>query len=147
MPWRAGRVTVARMTPAKRRYLLRVTAAMAVYIVSIFAADYLIESRMVAGPLALGLALLPGLAMVAFFWAIGMYVLELEDEFMRMLLSRQMMIATGFTLSAASIWGMLEQFTFVGHLDAYMWVVVWAVGMLIGGVSNRITHGTFGDCW
>ena len=138
---------MARMSPVKRRYLLRVAAAMAVYLVSIFAADYLIEVRMVSGPLAFGLALLPGLAMVAFFWAIGMYVLELEDEFMRMLLARQMLIATGFTLSIASVWGMLEQFGFVANVDAYMWVVVWSVGLLIGAAANRITHGTWGDCW
>ena len=138
---------MTRMTPAKRRYLLRVAASMAVYLIGIFAADYLIGDRMVSGPLALGLALLPGLAMAAFFWAVGLYVLELEDEFLRMLLARQTLIATGFTLSAASVWGMLEQFLFVSHLDAYMWVVVWAIGLLFGAVSNRVTHGTWGECW
>lgn len=134
------------MTPASRRYLIRVAAAMAVYLVSLFAADHLIEDLEVSGPLAWALAAVPGLATAALFWAVGMFILETKDEFLRMLLVRQQLIATGFAMSVACVWGFLEEFQLVGHVEAFWIVVLWAVGQPVGMIFNRITHGTAGEC-
>jgi len=56
-------------------------------------------------------------------------------------------IAAGFAMSMASIWGFLESFALVGHLNAYLIVVAWALGQALGAASNRLTHGTWGACW
>lgn len=137
---------MARPTPASRRYLIRVAAAMAVYLVSLFAADYLIEDLEVSGPLAWVLAVIPGLATAALFWAVGMFIVETRDEFLRMLMVRQQLIATGFAMSVACVWGFLEEFHLVGHVEAFWIVVLWAVGQPIGMIFNRATHGTSGEC-
>jgi hypothetical protein len=131
----------------KRRYQRRVAAAVAVYLVSLFGANYLIGERQVSGALAWGIALLPGLAVAGLFYAIGMLIVEQKDEFQRMLLVRLNLIAAGFAMSMASIWGFLESFALVGHLNAYLIVVAWALGQALGAASNRLTHGTWGACW
>ena len=131
----------------RRRYFLRVGISMAVYVVSLLAADYLIEDMQIGGATAYALALVPGLAVVGMFYAMGRFMLELTDEFMRMLAVRQQMIAAGFALSVAVVWGFLEEFLLVPHAEAYWIVVVWALGTFVGALSNRITHGSWGECW
>lgn len=138
---------MAQPLSVKRRYQMRVGISMAVYLVSLFGANNLIEDREVAGPLAWALALLPGLAVAGLFYAIGMLIIEQKDEFQRMLLVRLNLIAAGFALSIASVWGFLESFGLVEHANAILIVILWAVGQLLGALSNRITHGTWGACW
>jgi hypothetical protein len=138
---------MARMTVPVRRYMWRITAAMAVYIVGLFSANYLIDSELVSGPLAWAAALVPGLAVASVFYAVGMLILEQTDEFIRMLLIRQNLIATGFAMSIVAVWGFLESFGFVTHVPGFLIIGLWAVGMAIGAVSNRITHGSWGQCW
>jgi hypothetical protein len=50
-------------------------------------------------------------------------------------------------MSVVVVWGVLEDFGLVGHAAGHLIVVVWAAGLLIGAVSNRITHGAWGTCW
>jgi hypothetical protein len=133
--------------PAARRYMVRITVAMTVYVASLIAANHLIENALVAGPLAWAVAVLPGLAIAGTFYAVGMFILEQKDEFIRMLLVRQNLIAMGFAMSVVVVWGFLEGFGFVEHVAGYLIVIWWAVGLLIGAVSNRITHGSWGQCW
>ena len=133
--------------PAARRYMVRITAAMAVYVAGLIGANYLIENELVAGPLAWAVAIVPGLAIAAVFYAVGMLILEQKDEFLRMLLVRQNLIATAFAMSIVVVWGFLEGFGLVGHVAGYLIVVLWAAGLFIGAVSNRITHGSWGQCW
>jgi hypothetical protein len=124
-----------------------VSIAMVVYDAGLLGAKYLIAQGGVSEPLAFALALVPGLAVVGLFYAVGMLIVEQTDEFLRMLLVRQNLIAIGFALSLASVWGFLEAFDLVPHIAAFYIVVVWAVGLLLGGAVNRVTHGTWGNCW
>jgi hypothetical protein len=142
----AARMSMA-MSPIKRRYLMRISASMALYLVSLIGAKTLIEGHLVSGFATWALALMPGLAVVGMFGAIGRLIVEQTDEFIRMLLVRQNLIAVGFALSVASVWGFLEEFGLVGHVAAYWIVVLWALGSLVGALANRVTHGTWGDCW
>lgn len=121
--------------------------SLTLYVVSLIGAKALIEGRLVSGPLVWALALLPGLAVAGMFYAMGMLIVEQTDEFLRMLLVRQNLIAVAFALSVASVWGFLEMFGLVGHVDAYLIVVLWAVGLALGALANRVTHGAWGDCW
>ncbi len=136
-----------KMQPPARRYMLRITASMVAYMVGLIGANYLLERELVSGPLAVGIALVPGLAIASVFYAVGMLILEQKDEFIRMLLVRQNLIATAFAMTVVVVWGFLEGFGFVGHVAGYLIVVWWAIGLLIGAVSNRITHGSWGQCW
>jgi hypothetical protein len=70
--------------------------------------------------------------------------LEEQDEFMRMLIIRQSLIASALALSCASIWGFLEAADLVMHIDAYWFAIVWFFGLAVGSVFNRIQFGTWG---
>jgi len=128
-----------------RRFLIRLAGSAIVLGLSIVTARYLIGQGLVGGSLAWALALIPGLAMVGIFYAYGMLIIEQEDEFIRMLILRQLTIATGIALSFATIWGFLEEFGLVEHIYAYYVAVAWVVGFAFGGLVNRITHGAWGE--
>jgi hypothetical protein len=133
-------------TPVRRRYLIRTLIVAAIYIGGIFGAAYLIEEVGVARPLAVAVALIPGIAMAGMFYNTISMIAATRDEFMRMLAVRQQLIAAGFAMALASVWGTLEMFDLVPHLAAFYIVVPWAVGLFVGQLANRISHGTWGEC-
>lgn len=137
---------MAQMQTATRRNLFRTVIITIVYVGGVFAADYLIKRAGVAGPLAFAVALVPGLAIAALFYSNGKMIAETKDEFMRMLAVRQQLIAAGFAMSVASVWGVLEMFDQVPHVEAFYIVVLWAAGLFVGSLVNLITHGTWGGC-
>lgn len=133
-------------SPPSRRYKQRLAAAMVAYVVSLFAAEYLISRDLVDGPLVWALALVPGLAVTGAFYAVAMLIIEQKDEFLRMLVVRQILIATGFALSLATVWGFLENFDLVPHVDSYWVAILWFLGFGLGGFVNKKTVGAWGEC-
>ena len=124
---------------AQRRYSLRIGAAMAAYIVTLTAALTFVGGGSVTGVAAYLLALLPGLSVAGVFWAIGRLLVEETDEYMRLLLVRQSLVATGFTLSIVTMWGFLENFDLVPHVDAFYIAVLWFGGLGLGSCVNWLT--------
>ena len=125
-----------RMSPARRRYAFRLAASMAGYVITLALAITFVRDGGISGPLAWLLALLPGLCVASVFWAFGRLLVEETDEYQRLLLVRQSLIATGFTLTIATLWGFLEMFGLVPHVDAFYLVVLWFLGLGIGGCFN-----------
>jgi hypothetical protein len=128
--------------PAQRRYVIRVAITMAAYIVTLTLAVRFVGHGSVKGSLAWLLATLPGLSVAGVFWAIGRLLVEETDEYQRMLLVRQTLVATGFTLTLSTVWGFLENFGLVQHIDAFYIAVVWFAGLGLGSIVNRITFGS-----
>ncbi|WP_240330844.1 hypothetical protein [Sphingorhabdus sp. Alg239-R122] len=133
-----------KMSPQIKRYLKRIAILMVLYLIFLFSADYLIDNEMVSGAPAYILALLAGLPVAGMFWAIGMLLIEETDEFLRMLLVRQTLIATGIAMAAASIWGFLENFGLAPHVDSYWWAIIWFGGLGVGALVNKLTLGAAG---
>ena len=131
---------------ATRRYTVRLGVSMTAYVVSLLAAVYLVGHHRVDGPLAWALAVLPGLAIVGAFYAIGMLIVETSDEFVRMLIVRQVLYASGIAISLATVWGFLENFELVPHIAAFYWAIAWFLGFGVGGFINRLTLGASGRC-
>ena len=134
-----------RGTP-QANYLKRMLAVSLLYLGSLFAATMLIDEGDPITPLSIAIAIVPGLAVAGYFWAIARLIIELKDEFLRMLQVRMALVATGIALSAASIWGFLESFEQVPHIDAFWWPIAWFFGLGIGAVVNKLTYGTIGEC-
>ena len=128
-----------------RRFLVRIGISATLVLLSVVAARHLIGQELVGGPWVWALALIPGLAMVGVFYAYGMLIIEQKDEFIRMLVLRQLIIATGIALSFATVWGFLEEFGLVAHVYPYYVAVAWIFGFAFGGLVNRITHGAWGE--
>jgi hypothetical protein len=129
---------------AQQRYIKRTAIFTSLYLASFGLLMYADRQLEIGETMKFGLALLPGLAIIGVFWAIGRLMVEEPDEFLRMLVIRQSLIATGFAMCAASVWGFLESAGVVQHLDAYWWAVAWFFGLGIGAAANRIRYETWG---
>ena len=128
------------MSFAKRRYNRRVLTLSLVYTGLLFLAVYLLSRHMVAGPLAYIVGVLPALAVSGFFVAIGRYIVEEQDEYLRVMLVRQILFATGIALTAATIWGFLEGFELAPHAVGYTWPIVWFGALGVGAIINKLVE-------
>ena len=70
---------------------------------------------------------------------IGRLLVEEQDEYLRMLLVRQTLVATGFTLTIVTVWGFLENLDLVAHVDAFYVAILWFVGLGVGSCFNWLT--------
>jgi len=131
--------------PALKRYVIRVAISMAAYIVTLMLAIRLVRDGHMTGPLAWILAALPGIAVTGVFWAIGRLLIEETDEYQRMLLVRQSLVASAFALSIATVWGFLENARLVGHVDAFYVAILWFIGLGVGSLLNALTLNRGGD--
>ena len=130
--------------PAHRQYVKRIAVAMTCYIATLFVAITQVRDGQLTGPLAWLLAILPGLSVAGVFWAVGKLLVEEKDEYQRMLLVRQVLVATGFTLTIVTIYGFLENFRLVAHVDGFYVAILWFVGLAVGAAANRINLGAWG---
>ena len=131
-------------TAAWKRYNMRVIWFSLAYAIFLIAAVYGFKHHLLSGPAAFVAALLPALAVIGIFAAMGRYLVEEQDEYVRMLMVRQSLWASGFALSAATIWGFLQNFDLLGPVDGYWIVIAWYFGLGIGSVANKLTLGDGG---
>lgn len=127
------------MSPAQRRYNKRVVWLSLFYAVALIGAVYGFKHHLVAGPLAWAVAVLPALPIVGIFAAIGLYLVEEQDEYVRAMTARQTLWASGFALSIATVWGFLESFELVGHVESYWVSILWFGGLGLGTCANRLS--------
>ncbi len=135
-----------RKTPAPHKaYVKRLFFLMSLYMVLLFIAVRMLDDPdPVTGVLAYILGILPALPVIGIFWAVGRLLIELQDEYQKMLMVRQILVATAFTLAGATAWGFLEQFNLAVHLPAYYWAVIWFAGLGVGAAFNKMTLGDAG---
>ena len=135
---------MAQRHPAYRRYRRRAIASAASIVASVGLATWLIpdHSPPSAGPVAL--ALLSGAGVLIWIWASARYLIEIDDEYMRMLQVRAILVATGLTLGVTSTWGMVELITTAPRLPVFFVFPIWCLGMLLGSLVNKLTLGDSG---
>jgi len=128
-------------SPAQRRYNRSVLLLSAAYALILFGVIAFFRNGPPHGPSAYAAAILPALPIIGIFAAIGRYMIDESDEYLRMLLVRQSLWASAFSLSIATIWGFLESFDLVGHIESYYVAVLWFGGLGLGALMNRLTIG------
>lgn len=131
-------------TVAARRYQVRTIWLALLYVAALLGAVYGFKHHMVAGPAAWILAALPALPIIGVFVAIGRYLIDEQDEYLRMLMVRQTLLASGFALSAATLWGFLEAFDLVGHVEPYYVALLWFGGLGLGDCAHRLVGADAG---
>jgi hypothetical protein len=134
-------------TPAWKRYNWRVIQLSLVYVVFLLGAVYGFKHQLIPGALRYFVAMLPALPIIGIFGAIGRYLVEEQDEYVRMLMVRQSLFASAFALSIATVWGFLSNFGLVGRADGYWVAIVWFMGLGLGALYNKLTVGAaVGGC-
>jgi hypothetical protein len=125
-------------TAAGLAYNRRMLPLAAAYVVVLLAAIVLHDRFHVAGPALYAVAVLPALPLIGIVWALGRFLIEETDEYQRNLMVRKMLVATGFMLVVATVWGFLEDFGLVRHMPAYWAFIVWCIGLGVGAGWNRL---------
>jgi hypothetical protein len=126
------------LSPARKRYNKHVLILSAVYGVTLTLVLSAFARHVISGPLAYLVGILPALPIIGIFLAVGRYLVNERDEYLRMLMVRQSLIASGFMLSVASAWGFLESVDLVPHVDAYYAAILWFLGLGVGAIVNKV---------
>jgi hypothetical protein len=129
---------ITQKSPAQGRYTIRVLVLMTAYVGLLFLANWLFMTGHATGALAWFVALLPALPIIGVVIAIGRLIVELTDEYVRMLMVRQTLIATAVMLGVATAWGFLEDFDLLPHVPAYYAAILWFGGLGVGACANAI---------
>lgn len=142
--WPAS-LTVEKRHPAYRRYRRRSMLGAAAYIATTAAATVFIPDNAPpsAGPIAL--SIIAGAGVLVWIWATARYLVEIDDEYVRMLQVRGMLVATGVTLGVTSMWGMVELFTTAPRMPVFFVFPLWCVGLMVGGLVNKLKMGDAGE--
>lgn len=132
-------------TPAMRRYVRVHIALSVIYIALVLLASLFIPDDAVPTPMVIAFALLPGLVVLGWIWNMGRLLVEMTDEYLRMLEVRKMLWASAITLSICGGWGLVELFAAVPRLPVFYVFPIWCGGLAVGQLINRYTVGD-GDC-
>ncbi len=124
--------------PAYRAYLRRFIPIMLLYVVAIVVASATIPDGADASASTVAISLLPGLAIIGVIWAMGRLLIELSDEYLRMIEVRKALIATGFALAVTSVWGLLELYTDVPRVPIFFVFPLWCAGLALGSVWTKV---------
>ena len=122
---------------AMRTYNRRMMIAAFSYVVLLLGCVAVAAHLAPPAPVRVGLAILVSLPVLFMIRAMALLLKEERDEYLRMRIVEQNLIATGFLLAAATIYGFLTTFDLAPKLDSFLVVPVWAVGLGIGRAFQR----------
>lgn len=101
--------TVPQMPAYMKRYMFRLTGFMLAYVgVLIGGLSLARGNQHLPTSAAIALALLTALPICGVFWAIYRLLVETDDEYQRLLLTKQTLLATALMLVVVTIWQFLE---------------------------------------
>jgi hypothetical protein len=120
--------------PASRRYTYRILVANALFFVFLVTDIVIFRHDHPTRVLAYALAVLPALPIIAVLAAFGFYLAELKDEFQRMIKVQSMLWSIGGTLVVTTVWGYLESFAQVKHLELIWVYPIFCLFMAISAV-------------
>ncbi|HYI41749.1 MAG TPA: hypothetical protein VE053_15685 [Allosphingosinicella sp.] len=126
--------------PAQRRYNRRVLGLSLAYAGALIGVSFVFQDSPPTGPVAWALALLPALPLIGIFVAMGRYLVEEKDEYLRSIVARQSLIASGFMLIVTTGWGFLQSFGQLPHADFYWAAILWFGGLGVGSCVNRFAR-------
>ena len=136
---------MAQRHPARSRYRKRTLIGAAAYVATTAVATRFIpdDAPPSAGPIAL--AIIASAGALVWIWATARFLVEIDDEYVRMLQVRSILVATGVTLGVTNMWGMVELFTTAPRLPVFFVFPIWCLGMIVGSVVNKLTMGDAGE--
>jgi len=122
---------------AMRTYNRRMLIAAFTYVALLLGCVAVAAHLAPPAPFRVVLAILVSLPVLFMIRAMALLLKEERDEYLRMRVIEQNLIATGFLLAAATVYGFLTTFDLAPKLDSFLVVPVWAVGLGIGRAFQR----------
>ena len=134
---RAGTRMCMTTTPAAKRYRRRMLMSSCVYTATLVLAIFVNGPHVAPSLLAYAVAILPAIGVSGMFVSMGLYLREETDEFQRAMQIESSLWATGGVLVICAVWGFLEMFGLVPHMEAWVAVPVWALMLGLANVFTR----------
>lgn len=125
-------------TPARRRYVLRTWAFMVPYIgicVAMMAGAF---DDLYGRPVGWVLAAALSAPVIGQLWA-TLSLMRESDEFVRALVARQFIVATGLTLATAVFWGFGENLRLAPHIESWL---IYPLFWFCFGVTSPFIRST-----
>ncbi|MGA3344086.1 MAG: hypothetical protein ABSC76_04365 [Terracidiphilus sp.] len=113
--------------PAARRFYRRFLGTFVLYALILPLTTLVFVHYHPTGPLAYPLAVLPAIPMLGLLAIFGLYLAEEKDEFQRTVGVQSMLCGIGGTLTVTSVWGFLEDYVHIRHLDPIFTITIFWV--------------------
>ena len=118
-----------------KRYTWRLFGFMAAYMVVLFGGLTWMNSANPPGrELATILAILTALPILGVFWTIFRLLVEMEDEYQRFLMAKQILLGTAITLGIATIWEFLRVYDVIEFGPQWIGAIWFAMFGVAGGL-------------
>jgi hypothetical protein len=118
-----------------RRYTIRVLLFMASYVVILTSSLMFARGGSEHSQATLvGLALITAFPVIGVFWAIFRLLVEVDDEYQRLLFAKQTLLATALTLVIVTVWQFLQVYEVVETGPQWMAVIWFAMLGLAGPI-------------
>lgn len=125
------------LAPYMRRYTIRVMLFMTSYIVILTSSLTFARGNTVHSQATLiGLALITAFPIIGVFWAIFRLLVEIDDEYQRLLFAKQTLIATAITLATVTVWQFLAVYEVVAKGPEWMGAIWFAMLGVAGPIAR-----------
>lgn len=124
------------ISPAVKRFLNRLFVGMAAYFGLLVMARFGKDMFYLSGTALTVAQVLPVVPMIGCIFAMGRYLAEEQDEYLRVQMARASLFATGTLLAVAMAWGFLEQAGLVRHVPATAAFIVWTAALGIARLAQ-----------
>ena len=122
-------------TPAGKRYQRRVMVTMLVYLAVLFAAAFLVKHTHPHGWLLYTIAVVPALPLLAMMGAMGVYLQEEKDEYVRLVTMRSLLAGTAALLAVLVVSDFLRG---IGGTRALPVFTTWLTFFVVFGVAQAV---------
>ncbi|MGY8973431.1 MAG: hypothetical protein ACKVGV_07315 [Sphingomonadales bacterium] len=108
------------------------------YVLGLGIAITLWDRYELSDPAVFAISLLPTLPTFGIIWAMGRYLAEEQDEYLRHRTIMAALVALGLVLALGIFWGFLEMFELVPHIWAWWVLPVWAIGLGLAQLWQKV---------
>lgn len=125
------------LPPYMRRYTIRVLLFMASYVVILTSSLTFVRGNTEHSQATLiGLALISAFPIIGVFWAIFRLLVEIDDEYQRLLFAKQTLLATAITLVIVTVWQFLSVYEVVATGPEWMGAIWFAMLGVAGPIAR-----------
>jgi hypothetical protein len=109
------------------KYVVGLLSWMAIYAVGVFMIPEAIKAAHLTGPLGYAVAASQALPVAGAIWVYLRYLDKL-DEYLRAIMTKRFVTATGLTLVVCTAWGFLEQYMAAPRMPLYLiYPLLWGM--------------------
>lgn len=127
----------SRWSPAQRAHNRRVAWAMLAYGLILPPLVWYAAHHALSKPLATVMAIAASLPLLAVFASWGRYLSQERDEYLRAMVTGNVVAATNATMVVAVVWGFLQAFGAMALVPVYWLPVVWVMTQGFAALFGR----------